>query len=190
MSGGKEQSHVVAVIGSPRRQGNTVALVGAALEELARSGCRCTTITLADLRIAACDGHRNCGELAKCPHDDDMPGVLEAVYGADGLILASPVYYENVSSQMKAFMDRNATRYFHEQMLAPKAVGLIAVAGESGLDDTLAALRRFVALSSAEELPTLNLGVYASEPGEAAADLKLMTEARELGRAMAASLGL
>ncbi len=190
MSGGKKQSHVVAVIGSPRRQGNTAALAGAALEELERGGCRCTTITLADLRIDACDGHRNCGELAECPHDDDMPGVLEAVYGADGLILASPVYYENVSSQMKAFIDRNATRYYHEQLLTPKAVGLIAVAGESGLDETLAALRRFVALSSAEKLPTLDLGVYATEPGEAAADPKLMAEARELGRAMAANLGL
>jgi multimeric flavodoxin WrbA len=190
VSGGKEQSHVVAVIGSPRRQGNTAALAGAALEELERSGCRCTTITLADLRIDACDGHRNCGELAECPHDDDMPGVLQAVYSADGLILASPVYYENVSSQMKTFMDRNATRYYHERMLAPKAVGLIAVAAESGLDDTLAALRRFVALSSTEEIPTVDLGVCADQPGDAAADPVLMAEARELGRAMAANLGL
>jgi len=100
VSGGKEQSHVVAVIGSPRRQGNTAALVGAALEELERSGCRCTTITLADLRIDACDGHRNCGELAECPLNDDMADVLEKVYAADGLILASPVYYSGVAGTM------------------------------------------------------------------------------------------
>ena len=66
---------------------------------------------LADKRIEACGGHEFCGERA-CPHDDDMPGILEQVYTADGLILATPIYYENVSGQMKTFMDRNATRYY------------------------------------------------------------------------------
>jgi multimeric flavodoxin WrbA len=108
---------------------------------------------LAGPHIAACDGHENCGELAACPHDDDMAGVLEAVYAAEGLILASPVYYENVSSQMKAFIDRNAMRYYQEEWLAPQIVGLIAVATVSGLDETLAALRRFVALSNPREVP-------------------------------------
>jgi multimeric flavodoxin WrbA len=65
----RDQHHVHA-IGSPRRRGNTVALVDAALEELERCGCRCTRIMLADLHIEACDGHQNCGELAHCPHDD------------------------------------------------------------------------------------------------------------------------
>ncbi|HJW76760.1 MAG TPA: flavodoxin family protein [Thermoleophilia bacterium] len=190
MSAREEQPTVIAVIGSPRRNGNTVALVDAALEELERSGCACTRITLAALRINACDGHENCGERAACPHDDDMPGVLEQVYGADGLILATPVYYENVSGQMKTFIDRNATRYYHDAWLTPKVVGLIAVAAESGLDDTLAALRRFVALSNPEELPVVSLGVCADKPGEAAENAELMAQARALGRSMAEKLGL
>ena len=40
------------------------------------------------------------GERAACPRDDDMPGVQEQVYAADGLILATPIYYENLSGQM------------------------------------------------------------------------------------------
>jgi multimeric flavodoxin WrbA len=184
------QPHVVAVLGSPRRHGNSAALTGAALEELERRGCRCTRIVLAELRINPCDGHSNCGELAQCPHDDDMAEVLDSVYAADGLILATPVYYENVSSQMKAFIDRNATRYYHDVSLTPKIAGLIAVAGESGLDDTLAALRRFMALSGAEQTRILSLSGYASKPGDAAGDTRLMSEARELGRSMAAGLGL
>jgi multimeric flavodoxin WrbA len=190
MSGREEQPQVVAVIGSPRPNGNTVALVDAALEELERCGCRCSRIMLADLRIDPCDGHENCGELAECPLDDDTAGVLEQVYAADALILASPVYYENVSSQMKAFMDRNAIRYFHDEWLTPKIVGLIAVAMESGLDDTLAAMRRFVALSNPQEVPTLSLGGCADKPGEAAANAELMAEARALGQALAERLCL
>lgn len=117
-------------------------------------------------------------------------GVPEKVYAADGLILASPVYYENVSSQMKAFFDRNATRCSHEQWLAPQIVGLIAVAMESGLDDTLAAMRRLIALSNPQELSTVSMGGYADKPGDAAADAQLMAEARVLGRSMAERLGL
>jgi multimeric flavodoxin WrbA len=181
---------VVAVIGSPRRHGNTATLVEAALAELERRGCDCARIVLSALRIDACDGHENCGERDSCPHDDDMPGVLEQVYAADGLILATPIYYENVSGQMKTFMDRNATRYYHEQWLAPKVVGLIAVAGESSADDTLAAMRRFVALSNPDEVPVVALGGCADKPGSAADDVELMARARELGRSMAEQLGL
>ncbi|MFA4965978.1 MAG: flavodoxin family protein [Thermoleophilia bacterium] len=190
MPGPSDPPHVVAVIGSPRRHGNTVALVDAALEELELCGCRCTKIMLAELQVGACEAHEDCGELAECPLDDDASEVLEKVYAADGLILASPVYYENVSAQMKAFMDRTMIRYSHDEWLAPKVTGLIAVAMESGLDDTLAAMRRFLALSSPEEVPTLSLGGLADKPGEAGADPQLMAEARALGRGMAVRLGL
>ena len=186
------ESHprVVAVIGSPRPRGNTATLVDAALEELERCGCGCTRIVLSKLRIDACDGHEDCGQRESCPHDDDMPGVLDRVYAADGLILATPIYYENVSGQMKTFMDRNATRYYHEEWLTAKVVGLIAVAAESGADDTLAAMRRFVAFSNPEELPVVALGGCADKPGDAAQDAELMAKARALGRSMAERLGL
>jgi multimeric flavodoxin WrbA len=190
MSAREQQPHLVAVIGSPRRHGNTVDLVDAALGELERCGCRCSRIRLADLHVDACAAHENCAELAACAFDDDMAGVLDQVYGADGLILASPVYYEDVTSQMKAFIDRNFHRYNHEEWLMPKIVGLIAVATESGLDETLATMHRFVVLSSPQEVPTLSLGGYADKPGDAAANTSLMAEARELGRTMAERLGL
>ena len=189
MTASDSRPKVVAVIGSPRRRGNTATLVDAALEELERSGCDCTRIVLADKRIEFCSGHVYCGERA-CPHDDDMAGILEQVYCADGLLLATPIYYENVSGQMKTFMDRNATRYYGEQWLTAKVVGLIAVAAESGADDTLAAMRRFVAFSNPEELPVVALGGCADKPGDAAQDAELMAKARALGRSMAERLGL
>ena len=58
---------------------------------------------------------------------DDATRVLDQVYAADGLNLASPVYYENVSSQMKAFIDRNVFRYYHDEWLMTKIVGKMAV---------------------------------------------------------------
>jgi multimeric flavodoxin WrbA len=180
---------VVAVIGSPRRRGNTAALVDAALEELERSGCDCTRIVLADKRIEFCSGHVFCGERA-CPHDDDMAGILEQVYAAEGVILATPIYYEKVSGQVKMFMDRNAIRYYGGEHLAPKVVGLIAVAGESDAENALAAMRRFVSLSNPEEPPVVALGGLADKPGDAAQDAELMAKARKRGRSIAEQLGL
>lgn len=189
MTARQSRPSVVAVLGSPRRRGNSATLVEAALDELARSGCECTRIVLAERRIDYCSGHVFCGERA-CPHNDDMAAILEQVYSADGLLLATPIYYENVSGQMKTFMDRNATRYYGGEHLSPKAVGLIAVAGESDAGDTLAAMRRFLALSNPEELPVIELGGCADKPGEVAQDAGLMAGARELGRSMAGLLGL
>lgn len=183
-----EASHpcVVAVVASPRRDGNTIALVDAALERLTALGCRCTTIDVCGLRIAPCDAHDDCAERETCVHgDDDAAAAIDAVYAAEGLILASPVYYENVSAQMKLFIDRCYFPYMHDRRLPASVVGLITVAAETGLEDTLAALRRFVALSTDRDVPTFGVSGLADERGAAAADPELRAAARHLADEMA-----
>ena len=181
---------VVAVVGSPRRRGNTAALVEISLAELAAAGARCETIELSGLNIAPCLAHATCGDLAACALDDDAAAALESVYAADCLVLGSPVYYENVSAQMKAFIDRNLYPYYHGRQLPAKAVGLVAVTAETGLQETLDALRRYVALSSDGDAPVFTCGGYADEAGAAARDEGLVADARALGRALAEALGL
>lgn len=181
---------VVAVVGSPRRNGNTAALVAAALAELEAAGAACETIALGSVAIAPCLAHDTCAELDACPHGDDAAAVLDRVYAADCLILGTPVYYENVSAQMKAFIDRNLFRYSHEDWLRARAVGLVAVTAETGLQDALDALHRYVDLSTDGEVPIFTCGGYADEAGAAAADRALLAEARALGRALAGELDL
>jgi multimeric flavodoxin WrbA len=176
---------VVAVVGSPRPGGNTSILVDAALSELERRGAAVDKIMLRDHRIAPCLGHDTCGDLEVCPQGDDAGEVLAAVYAADGLLLATPVYYENVSAQMKAFIDRNVFQYNHEVFLTPRVVGLLVVTAETGLEDTLGALRRFVALSTESEIPTFSMGGFADTAGAAAGDDELLAAARRLGADMA-----
>lgn len=181
---------VVAVVGSPRRAGNTAALVAATLEELTIRGALCETVVLADHRIAPCLGHDDCPDRAACPLGDDAASVLDQVYAADCLVLASPVYYENVSAQMKAFIDRNVFRFAHDQWLPARVVGLIAVTAETGLEDTLAALRRYVGLCTDHEVPVFTCEGYADAAGAAAADTALLADARRLGAELAGALGL
>jgi multimeric flavodoxin WrbA len=180
---------VVAVVGSPRR-GNTVTLVAAAVTELEACGADCETIVLSDLAIAPCLAHDGCAEFVACPLRDDAAAALDRVYAADCLILGSPVYYENVSAQMKAFIDRNVFRYAHGEWLRARAVGLVAVTAETGLDETFDALRRYVALSTDGEVPVFTCGGYADAADAAAADEALLAEARRLAAELAGALGL
>jgi multimeric flavodoxin WrbA len=181
---------VVAVVGSPRRHSNSAALAAAALAELESAGAACWTIDLGAVTILPCLAHDGCEDFSACPVDDDASAVLETVYAADCLILGTPVYYENVSAQMKAFIDRNLFRYSHGERLRARAVGLVAVGAETGLQDALDALRRYVGLSARDEVSVFTCGGYADGPGAAAADETLLSEARVMGRALVDQLGL
>lgn len=179
---------VVAVVGSARIESNTGALVDIALAELERCGVRCEKVMLGAYKLLPCVEHNDCAEREACPRPDDMAAILDKVYAADGLILASPVYYEDVSSQMKMFIDRNYFMYTHGSELAPKALGLIAVAAETGLPETIATLERFVALSSSVAIPAFTLEGLAENPGEAATNEELVAAAQRLATQMAAAL--
>jgi multimeric flavodoxin WrbA len=177
--------YVVAVVGSPRAHGNTSILVDVVLEELARRGIRVEKVMLGAHRVAGCQSHDDCADRRACPLDDDTADILNAVYAADGLVLATPVYYENVSAQMKAFMDRNVFRYAHDEWLRATVVGLLAVTAETGLDETLAALRRYVALSTDGDVSIFSVGGYADTAGAAAESPELLAAVRRLAAEMA-----
>ena len=179
---------MVAVVGSPRPHGNTSLLVDVVLEELARRGVRAQKVMLGERHVAGCLGHDDCADRRACQIGDDAADVLDAVYEADGLILATPVYYENVSAQMKAFMDRNVFRYAHDEWLRAKVVGLVAVTAETGLDETLAALRRYVALSTEGDVPIFSVGGYADTAGSAGEKPELLDAARQLAADLAEAL--
>ena len=145
---------------------------------------------LSGVDIAPCLAHDSCAEFAACLLEDDAAEVLDRAYTADCLILGTPVYYENVSAQMKAFIDRSYFPYVHGRWLRAKAVGLVVVTAETGLDETLAALRRYVALSSDRDIPVYACAGYADEAGAAATDDELLADARRLAGDLAAALGL
>jgi len=180
----------VAVVGSPRLNGNTVRVVDEVLAELGRRAVECDKIMLGEQRIAPCRGHVTCKGLDACLLDDDAAAVLDRVYRADCLILASPVYYEDVSAQMKTFIDRNAYYFYRDAWLRARAVGLIAVTKVTGIEETLATMRRYVTLSTTGEVPVFTLGGYAGDPGDAAAQPELLAAARGLAADLAGALGL
>lgn len=98
---------VIGINGSSHKDGNTAIIINTVFEELNNEGIDTELIQLADIDIQpcracfACKGHGNCVFKG-----DGFCNVFSRMVEADGIILGSPVYSADVSSKMKAFLDR------------------------------------------------------------------------------------
>lgn len=98
---------IVAVLGSPRAGANSAILAETFLKEAERLGAQTERFRLSKLNYKGCLGCGRCKlEQKECVQRDDLTPVLEAVRSCDALVVASPVYFLDVTSQMKAFVDR------------------------------------------------------------------------------------
>jgi len=180
---------LLAIVGSPRLKGNTNYLVEQALKEAEKLGVQTERLVLSQYQVNPCLGHDDCASFDSCRQKDDAGWILDKFCEADGVILATPVYWYNVSAQMKAFIDRNYFLYKHDQKYKARAVGVIVVAEKEGIEDTLHTLKQFTEWSfTVEENRIFIVSGYASTLGEAKNNLPLVEEARKLGRQMVESL--
>ncbi len=83
--------NILAIVGSPRLNGNTNYLVDQALKEAARLGAQTEKIVLSQYKLGPCQGHENCNEFDSCLQKDDGTWILKRFCEADGLILATPL---------------------------------------------------------------------------------------------------
>jgi len=180
---------LLAIVGSPRLEGNTNYLVDQALGEAAKLGAQTEKLVLSQYEVNPCLGHADCASFDSCQQKDDAGWILDRFCEADGVILATPVYWYNVTAQMKAFIDRNYFLYKHDRKSQARAVGIIVVAETVGIEDTLYTLRLFIneSFDVGEDRIFFACG-YANKPGEAKNNLPLVEEARKLGRQMVESL--
>lgn len=100
-------TRLVAIYGSPRRKGNTAALLGRAVAGAREAGAEVTEFVLRDLKISPCLEIYKCkSDDGRCAIRDDFQTVSEAMLAADGLLIASPIFFYTVSAHVKALMDR------------------------------------------------------------------------------------
>ena len=113
---GRNAMNILALVGSQRKSGNTarlVKMIGMELELRAESAGQplvFETFFLGDMDIRPCRGCRTCFDRGedKCPLKDDIPAIRAKMDAADALLLASPVYVDDVSGLVKTWMDRLA----------------------------------------------------------------------------------
>jgi multimeric flavodoxin WrbA len=101
--------NILTLLGSPRRKGNTAAVLSA-FEKLAAENHSIERIDVVTKHIKGCIGCDNCLKDSAnpgCIHKDDLNTVLEKVIAADVVIYAAPVYVWDFPAQMKALIDRH-----------------------------------------------------------------------------------
>ncbi|AKB53496.1 MULTISPECIES: flavodoxin family protein [Methanosarcina] len=100
---------VVAFNGSPRKEGNTAALIKHVLAELEKEGIETEVVQVGGKRIHGCTACGKCYEKKdkKCIIDKDIVNeCIEKMLEADGIILASPTYFADLTPELKALIDR------------------------------------------------------------------------------------
>lgn len=101
---------ILGLQGSPRKKGNTHFLLSACLQAAENRGGRTRLIQVAERRIQPCMEYVVCERKGTCPIKDDMGG---EIYGllrqAEIIVLASPIFFYNMTSQLKALVDRCQT---------------------------------------------------------------------------------
>jgi len=102
---------VLGILGSPRRGGNSEKLLDKALEGVRSSGALCEKVALGDLTFKGCIECGGCDSTGICILVDDMTALYKKIEDADVVIVASPIFFASLPSQLKAFVDRFQSRW-------------------------------------------------------------------------------
>lgn len=135
---------ILALMSSYRKRGNTAQIVRMIESRMAEIAARHNAqlefeiLTLAHLDIELCRGCRTCFDRGedRCPLQDELPAIRAKIDAADGLIVASPVYVNDVNGIAKNWIDRMAY-VCHRPAFAGKCATLIATVGEGPTNHTL-----------------------------------------------------
>jgi multimeric flavodoxin WrbA len=184
---------VLGIMGSPRVKGNTDLLLDEALKGAQSQGAEIEKIIVDKLKIAPCKEYYGCLRDGNCVIRDDMDDIYPKLLKADRIIIASPMFFYGVTSQLKALIDRCqaiwARKYVLKQKLSDKerkgafiAVG--ATKGKQLFDGSILVIKYFyqaIEVSYVDEL--LIRGV--DKKGEIKDQPIALSEAFELGKRLA-----
>jgi multimeric flavodoxin WrbA len=192
----ENQKYVVALLGSPRKKGNSTFLAKQIISGAKSAGARVETVYLNGLNIRPCQGCYACKKKnsSGCAVDDDMQSLYPKLLEADAWVIASPVYWFNMSAQTKIFMDRCFALWNGDPDINPFYKKRIAIAMSYGDSDPFSsgcvnALRSFQDAYRYAGAKIVGM-VYGSaeKAGEIASNAELMAEAEELGKKLVTHL--
>lgn len=124
---------VLAINGSSRKNGNTTIILNTVLDELKKNGIQTELVELAGQTINPCKACFTCGGKNNCSFNNDIfAEIFKKMIESDGIILGSSVYSADVSSNMKALIDRSAVVADMNLGLFKHKVGASVVSGRRG----------------------------------------------------------
>lgn len=175
---------VLIINGSPRSGGNT----SVALEEMeavfAQNGVETETVQVGTKDIRSCVACGSCAKTGKCVFDDIVNELAPKLKAADGLVVASPVYYAGANPTLTALL----TRLFHSTHFSKsmKVGASVVCARRGGCSSTFDELNKFFTISGMPVASSVYWNsIHGSQKGEARQDEEGTLVMRTLARNMA-----
>lgn len=170
--------------GSPRVGGNTSIAVDEIVKTLTEEGIESEVVQVGSKDIRGCIACRKCAEIGKCVFDDIVNELAPKFEEADGLIVATPVYYASANPTLVACLDR---LFFSTSFSKTMKVGAsVVVARRGGCTATFDELNKFFTICG---MPIASSEywncVHGREIGEAKEDIEGLRTMRVLARNMA-----
>lgn len=186
---------IICILGSAREKGNSTSIAKKFCEAAKREGVAIEMVNLNKLNFKGCQGCMACKEGSdRCVVKDELQPVLDSIYEADILVLASPVYMGAVTGQLKCFLDRTFSFLIPDfrtsanpSRLPPGKKGLIVItqgAPEGMFKEVPAQLEMMLERHGFSEVKTIR-GCEVRDIGDAEKNNKIMNMAVQAAEQLA-----
>lgn len=176
--------NVLMINGSPRGNGNTAIALREMKNVFAQEGIEVTELNVGAKAIRGCIACNKCAELGKCVFDDAVNEAATLLAKADGVVVASPVYYASANGNLISFLDR--LFYSCRCDLTMKVGASVVCARRGGCSATFDELNKYFTISG---MPLASSqywnSIHGRLPGEAEQDEEGKQTMRALARNMA-----
>ena len=174
---------VLIINGSPHAKGNTSIALNEMVKIFESAGVETKIVHVGNKMIRGCIGCGKCYEKGKCVFEDDVNKTAPLFEEADGVIIASPVYYGSANGTLISFLDRLFfSTHFDKTM---KVGASVAIARRSGCTATFDELNKYFLMSNMPIAASQYWNnVHGLNPGDAEKDLEGLQTMRALARNM------
>ena len=176
--------NVLMINGSPRGNGNTAIALREMKNVFAQEGIEVTELNVGAKAVRGCIACNKCAELGKCVFDDAVNEAAPLLAKADGVVVASPVYYASANGNLISFLDR--LFYSCRCDLTMKVGASVVCARRGGCSATFDELNKYCTMSG---MPLASSqywnSIHGRLPGEAEQDEEGKQTMRTLARNMA-----
>lgn len=174
---------VLLLNGSPRVGGNTSIALDEMVKVFQEEGVEAEVVQVGNQAVRGCIACGRCGELGKCVFDDVVNELAPKFEEADGLVIASPVYYASANATLIALLDRLFySTHFDKRM---KVGASVVCARRGGCSATFDELNKFFTISN---MPVVSSQYWNSIHGRDKGEADMDEEGKQTMRVLARNM--
>ena len=177
---------VIAINGSPRKNGNTYTSIKRICDILEKEGIETEIIQVGDKAFSGCRACGACAKLGKCAFGDKdgLNEIGAKMSQADGIIIGSPVYYADINGTLKSFLDRVFYTYGKNFRFKPGAA--VVALRRGGAIHAYHSINNYFGITEMIQVPSIYWNdVHGRAEGECEQDIEAMQMMDALGQNMA-----